>query len=95
MIKKLLKVRRDALAKSEKSDKEEDYVVYVTLVRDDQFLELVATWYVGSLFLLAVAIFTASLSAFGGFILFFAACSIFCWPRLRNYIERYSVYSDT
>jgi len=95
MIRRLLKVRRDAFAKLEKSDKDEDYVVYVTLVRHDQFLGLVAMSYVGSLFLLAVAIFTASLSAFGGFILSFAACTIFCWPLLRNYIERYGVYSDT
>ena len=95
MISKLLKVRRDAYARLEKSDKDEDYAVYVTLIQHDKFLGLVAIWYVGSFFLLGVAFFKPSLSAFGGGILSFAACSLVCWPMLRNYMERYGVYSDT
>ena len=94
MIKKLLKVRRDAFAKLERSDKEEHYKVYVTLVRHDQFLGLVAMCYFGSLFLLAVAVYKASLLALGCFLLSFAATSILCIPLLRNYMERYGVYSD-
>ena len=75
--------------------KKEDYKVYVTLVRHDQFLGLVALCYVGSLFLLMVAIYKASLLTFGCFLLSFAAASLFFLPLLRNYMERYGVYSDS
>ena len=77
MIKKLLQVRRNPFANLERCDKKEDYKVSVTLVRHDQFLGLLAMCYVGSLFLLMVAIYTASLLTFGYFLLSFAAASLF------------------
>ncbi len=95
MIRRLIRVRKDAYASLECTKEDEGYSDYAALIMQDRFLGLLALWYIGSIFLLVVAILGSSLEAFGGFLLSIATCTLVSWPLVRNYLARFCVYSDT
>ena len=88
MIKRLLKVRKDALVRFEISD---DFHNRVALIQFDKVLGLLVFWFVGSCAVLGIAIYSGSLQAFAGFILSAVACALVSVPILLGYLKKYEV----